>query len=440
MNKNLIILHLESISQSSFWQFAAELPVLWALSGNSANFRRFYTASTSSVMTMCDMMHGDSAELDHNPVFPKGKNCLAGRSSNLFHVLNECGYITKGIQYGSFCLGDAPNNFWGIWPDSCGQFTWCDKIEAFHSESRQFMFEAKTRGQPFALYHWNMATHIRNDSECGGGELGFIERYRRNFHLLDASVKQLMQDLVELELIENTLIVAYGDHGDDYWRHGLAMGRTHVIEPYSSLCWTPLFIFNNGYDKGIFDSLASSVDIKATVLHMLFPDLPTGDRTSPFAGLDLLSQGREVAFSQSIFALQLEHSDPAKAISKSYAVTDGDLRLMVSSGGNKPEEGGMELFFEQWDFGNTRNLLDFFELDKNGNIMAFNPLDAVHPHFTMSFTPPRITSMVQSYSTLRQVLANFIDSKEKAALEYFQGSNKQLFPMEMFKIARNKRF
>lgn len=441
MSKNLVVLHLESVSQSSLWQFMEELQTLWKLSTRSAFFRRFYTASTSSVMSMCDIMHGDSAELDHNARFPRDKKSLAGRSSNLFRTLLHRGYMTKGVQYGSFCVGDAPNNFWGVWPDECGAFEWHDQFTVLHDEARDFMTRAKEKGNPFALYFWSMATHVRSDLE-GAAEMSFHERFRHGYRLLDKSVKRLLDDMAELGVLEDTLILVYGDHGDDFWRHGFNKGRTHVIEPYSNLCWTPLFIFNNDNDIGIYDSVASSTDIKATVLHMLFPDSLPEERATPFAGIDIIRESRQLAFSQSIFALQMEYSDPAKAVTKSYAVTDGELRLMVSSGGGDIENhGGMELFIEQWDYGNTRNMLDFFTLDGAGNIVSFDCADMVHPHFRLSFTKERVTSLVQAYIVLRQSLMNFIQLKESEALKQLSAEEEnQLFPMDAFTGRRRKQW
>lgn len=436
MKKNLIVLHLESMPQSAFWQYMGDIPALWDLCNRSLCFRRFYAASTSSVMSMSDMVHGDSAELDHNSRFPKNKTSLAGRSSNLFRILLERGYRTKGMQYGSFCVGDAPNNFWGVWPDEGGQFGWFNDFETFQGEARDFMAGAKEEGKPFALYFWSMATHIANDLE-GGAELGFCERFQHNYRLLDKSVRRLLDDVTELGLLEDTIILAYGDHGDDFWRHGFNRGRTHVIEPYATTVWTPMFIYNNDKDVGIFDGVTSSIDIKPTILRMLDIGREPEKSESPFAGVDIFTEGRGWAFSQSSFALQLEHSDPSGVIEKSYAITDGDIRLVASSGGGDiKQRGGMELFMEQWDYGNNRNLLDFFQLNDDGVIVAFDVPDAVHPHFTLSFTRERVMSLAQSYHSLRQALMKFIEFKESEALKLFVGSEKHLFPMEAFRLAR----
>lgn len=440
MAKNLVIVHLESVSQSAMWQFMEELPSLWGLCNRSAYFTRFYTTSTSSVMSMCDMMHGDSSMLDHNPRFPRNKTSLAKRSTNLFRTLFEHGYMTKGLQYGSFCVGDAPNNFWGVWPDECGQFEWHDTIDAFHEETRDFITRAKIENKPFALYFWNMSPHIRNDAE-GDADAPFHERFQNGYRLLDESVKQLLRYLEDLDLMRDTIILAYGDHGDDFWRHGFNKGRTHVIEPYSNLCWTPMFLYNNDERKGTYDDLVASVDIKSTLLHLLLPEPPPKERLDEFVGIDILEQRRDGVFSQSMFALQIEFSDPAKAITKSYALTDGDVRLVVSSGGGDLEgRGGMELFIEQWDYGNNRNLLDFFNLDGNGNIVAFTKSHIVHPHFTKTFTKQRVISLVRSFNTMKHSLAGLIRMKETAALQYLTGDEKQLFPTDALRIRRKKQW
>lgn len=39
------------------------------------------------------------------------------------------------------------------------------------------------------------------------------------------------------------MIIAFGDHGDDFWGHGFNGGYTHGIEPYTPLVHTPAFIF-----------------------------------------------------------------------------------------------------------------------------------------------------------------------------------------------------
>lgn len=439
MPKNLLLIHLESVSQMAFWQYSAEMPTLFDLMGKSAAFSRFYAASTSSVMSMSDLLHGDSSEMDHLAVFPKDKGFLAGLSSNLFLILAENDYATYGVQYGSFCLGDAPNNFWGVWPEACGQFRQQKDREEMHGGIRDFLETSKAAGKPFALYFWNMNTHLRDDDPLEPPNQAYHERFQSGYRLLDLSVKRLFEDLGALGLLDDTLIIAFGDHGDDLFRHGLYRGRSHIIDPYANVCWCPLFIHDRNVEICISQKLMSMVDVKPTLLHMLLPERPPEPPTTPFSGINVLAADRSAAFSQSMFALQTERSDPARAITKSYAVTDGDFRLMASSPVNLDDSGGLEFFFEQWDYGNTRNLLDFCRLDSQGRITAFGHPDAVHPHFFLTFTQKHVDIMAKTYEKLRDLLHSFIKLKEAEALKRFAGGKKELFPEELLTRKRKRK-
>jgi hypothetical protein len=438
--KNLVLIHLESISQMAFWQSSAELECLFGLMRRSRSFSNFQTASTSSVMSMSDLLHGDSSEMDHLPAFPRERISLPGSSKNFMTILRERGYRVHGVQYGSFCLGDAPNNFWGIWPVACGQFRWHNGREEMHGEIRDVLEKSVAAREPFALYFWNMNTHLRDEDPLKDADLPFHERFRAGYRLLDMSVKRLLDDLANLGLLQDTLVIAFGDHGDDLWRHGLYRGRSHIIDPYATTCWCPLFIYNNDSDVDIIRRLVSTIDLKKTLLHMLFPGKEPEAPATPFSGIDMLHEQRDIAFSQSMFALQNEHSDPLGAITKSYAVTDGDFRVMASTSTGIDDSGGMECYIEQWDHANTRNLLDFCTLDTDGRIVGFGSPETVHPHFRMTFTQGNINQMAGRYETLRSLLQTFIKRKESEALKRFIGDRHHVFPDECFTRKRLRQY
>lgn len=438
MRKNVLLLHLESISQMAFWQYSAEMPTLFDLMQHSLSFSNFYTASTSSVMSMSDMLHGDSSEMDHLPVFPKNSNSLLGKSKNLFKLLLDNGYATQGVQYGSFCLGDAPNNFWGIWPKECGQFRWYNNRDKMHRETLDFVKESKNSNKPFALYFWNMNTHLSDNDPLEKPEQAYHERFQSGYRLLDESVTLLLNGLEQLDILKDTIIVGFGDHGDDIWQHGIYRGRSHIIDPYSNLCWCPFFIYDNGSGVDVTSRVVSILDIKPTLLHMLLPDLPPEESASPFSGVNIRTAERNIAFTQSIFALQIERSDPAHAITKSYAVTNGDFRLIVSSSTDLGDSGGLEFFWEQWDYANTRNLLDFFGLDDTGAITSFNNPEAVHPHFIYTFTERAVRNLAETYTELRDILYAYVTTKETEALKHLAGDKYALFPKEYFRKARKR--
>jgi hypothetical protein len=437
MLKNLLLIHLESVGQMAFWQHSAEAETLFGLMGRSVAFSRFYTASTSSVMSVSDLLNGDSSCLDHMRKFPNRRHAVADRRENLFQALLECGYNTYGVQYGSFNTKDADNNFWGVWPDACGQFRWKRDREDMHREIRDVLEKARAARRPFALYFWNMNTHIRDEDPLKGRGLPYHERLRAGYRLLDMSVKRLLGDLADLGLLGDTLIVVFGDHGDDLWRHGLYRGRSHVVDPYANVCWCPLFMYNNDRDICISARLVSMLDLNPTLKGMLLPN-PVETPATLFTGVDVARASRSVAFSQNMFALQLERSDWARALTKSYAVTDGDIRVMASCPSDLDDSGGMELYLEQWDYGSTRNMLDFCRMDASGAIAGFGSPDAVHPHFFMTMTPRNVGLLTQRYASLRDLLRAYVRKKEEEAAGS-AGEQKHLFPEEMFLRARRRK-
>ncbi len=435
MPANLVLIPLEGVSQTLFWQYREAMPILWELSTRSAMFSRFYAASTSAFQSFCDVAFGDSTELDHNPRFPDRPGCLAGQSTNLFAILREKGYAALGVQHGSAETDYAANNFWGAWPDSCGRFRRHGDYDSFFAESESFLDRAKADGTPFVLYYSDRAARSDDASPEKDETPLYHERFAKGFSLLDRSVGRLMNKLASLNLVADTIVVAYGPYGMDPWKHGVYRGRTMGIDPYADLCWTPMFIFNNNADICVAGQLISAIDLKPTLLHMLFPREEQPGARNILAGVDILRFRRQTALTQSMFALERENEGPSLGMAKSYAATDGEQRLIVTSTGGVPGDGGMELFFDARDPGNTRNFLDFFILNDDGYMTTFGKKDIVHVHFTQSFKPNLVMSIVDSYNQMRGQLYEFVRFKERGALAR-AGAGGAQFPDDAFKRKR----
>ncbi|MDR1535486.1 MAG: sulfatase-like hydrolase/transferase, partial [Planctomycetota bacterium] len=393
--KNLIVIHLESISRTNLWQYRNDLGTVWRLMSRSLQFNRFFSSATSTVMAYTDLSYGDSSLFDSCPVFPLTKRypknkeafselwveCLA-RGYRVFNF-SSSPYHKRVEDAGKF--GAAVNN-----PD----------IPVLCEKALGRMAAAKREGWRFYAYFWDDSSHLAYPSPIKDRAEGVAGRLRRAYALIDASLNRLLSGLVELGLWDETVVIGFGDHGDEAWSHGLNRGYCHCLVPYASLAWTPMFIFDPGrFPPAITGQLASMVDLKATALGLLFPDQPSQFPRTPFSGLDLFRERREFAFSQNMFALQREYSDPERGMIKGYAATDGDYRLVVSSGGRKPEEGGMELYCDQADPANSLNLLKFFRLDREGGIRRFvQPPEAVASNFTCVFEPPRVESLRAAFN------------------------------------------
>lgn len=436
MPPNLVILSLDGVSQTLFWQYREAMPFLWDLSNRSAMFRRFYTASTSAFQSFCDFAFGDSGVLDHNFAYPGEPGSMLDRSANLFAVLGERGYQALGVQRSSRRAPYVERNFHGAWPERCGDFQRHGEYGTFYPAIDAFIDQHAGR-TPFVLYVSDRAATVGDDCAEKAGARLFHSRFEKGFSLLDRTVRRVVEKLVAAGQLANTIVVAYGSYGTDPWTHGIFRGRTRGLDPHADSCWTPLMIYNNDSDICIADQLVCSIDLKPTIMHMLFPGDPPQEKADPLFGVDILRFRRPTVFTQNMFALEKEGEGPAGGLVKSYGVTDGDQRLVVSSDGGIPGEGGMELYYDPRDPSNTRNFLDFFTLDEGGVMTAFGRPDIVHVHFLKSFRPNLVASIVDSYNIMREQLYQFIRAKEQEALRHcLPGGDKNLFPETSFRRKR----
>jgi hypothetical protein len=327
-------------------------------------------------------------------------------------------------------------------------------------------------GKPFHFRHICGVTHITYQDRVKEKATSFSERFRLGYVRLDSSVRQFLAILTEMDLLRNSVIVFYGDHGDELWSHVLNGGWCHVVTPYASQCWTPLFIYDADCKPGSTNQLASMIDLKETLIKRILPDFipeechfttpwknrdgdeppfPTPSsqypaegslppfRDSPFCGIDLARETREFAFSQNLFALQDEFNDAAKALIKGYAVTDGIYRVTVTSGGHDPRDGGLEFFCDPVDPTNSRNLLDFFKLDSNGDIEKFYPPpEAVNRDFALSFNPEAVENLTATFQKLKQALYDYVNSKEEEAKKHSYPNQGHTLDKSAFKHSRRK--
>lgn len=426
-------MHLESISNTILWEYRAELPTVWRLMQQSMFYSRFNAASTST--TMCiDAITRGNCTIDDRLSRYKAQTKNPYEYWNLFHDIAHYGYEVKRFFLDHFTTrGVIDRGPWFITNDT----------NAFNQGLRKCLSNWRATGKNFFIHFQNDIAHMAFDDEVKIRAKSFSERFRLAYMQLDASINFLLQQLAEFGFWENTLIVCYGDHGDELWGHSLTRGFCHAIAPYASLVWTPLFIYDNGRTVGVSDQLVSAVDLRETLVKAIIPDFrcpPEGFpfRTIPFSGRDIASEKNEYVFSQNLYGLQLEYADLEQALTKGYSVTDGIYRLVAASGGKRPKDGGMEFYYDRLDPTNSRNLLDFFQLGVDGEIIGFAPPpEATSEEFKLLFTPETVRHMTESFHALRRELRNYVRAKEAEALKHNR-LEYHVMPDTAFKYARRR--
>jgi len=118
------------------------------------------------------------------------------------------------------------------------------------------------------------------------GELG---AYKNALHYGDESLGDLVSGLAARHLLDNTLLVIFGDHGEAFRQHDGNFGHTLFV--YDENVRVPLLVALPRATEGIrIGRVASALDITPTVLDLL--GLPA---SSLHEGVSLLAPRRQMA-------------------------------------------------------------------------------------------------------------------------------------------------
>ncbi len=130
---------------------------------------------------------------------------------------------------------------------------------------------------------------IRYDfKEVSAADLEYMQAlYDAEIKEVDKQLKNLLDRLKDLKLLENTIIVIASDHGEEFMEHG---GVLHAQTLYQEVLHVPLIIY---YPAKVtpqrVEGLVSNMDIMPTVLNLMGIDLPVG-----IDGINILPNKGEV--------------------------------------------------------------------------------------------------------------------------------------------------
>jgi len=388
--KNLVILHLESVSRQRLSAFAPVFPHTLRLMQEAACFDNYMSSATSTVMVLTYLMYANDFELDTSTQFHGARPERNNR--NLFEVLQDTGYHADLV-----CLNGFPAR-----PISLA--AWSGDLPPIW-ETNDFpqlfaRLDELTDAGPFAIYVWNLITHIEHSLALAPMSQGLTDRVGRACGVADHAVGTIRAMLERKGLLDNTAIVLYGDHGDDCWTHGYKGGMIHGTEPYTDMVATPLAIRDTSLAPAVRNVLASTIDIAPTCLSLLGID---AEPAFPYSGVDLLAGTSPFAYSQNFTAGQPD--SPELDIAKTFAITDDTYTLLVSS-------RGLAMFAHRLDPGNHCNLLHLFTLDGAGR-PALRSFANTAAHFIAAWiaNPQSAAHLASAFVWLRDALRARVDAK-----------------------------
>ena len=106
-------------------------------------------------------------------------------------------------------------------------------------------------------------------------DIGLIKnRYINSCHHLDSQLKRIFDYLETAKLLDNTIVILVGDHGEEFMEKGR---WGHNSEFHEEQTRTPLIVWVPGTGSSVSDQMTSHLDIAPTLLPLLGVTNPASD-------------------------------------------------------------------------------------------------------------------------------------------------------------------
>lgn len=436
MRKNLFFIHLDSLSNSLFCQYSAELPTVWRLKNEGMYFTSCYAAGASTIFAPNGASWGTVAGLDGFPGYDEADNRPRVNGPGLFEILAQYhGYYTMTVSF--YHAQDGALAFYRNNVPGCHRYLHYQDPVPHDNSLREAFLEAGERpiaaycGVTFDLVHDLMKVAMMESRDDPAGV------QREIMGRCDQAVANIFACLDEFGRRDDTISILFGDHGICFYSREFNNSEDQAgIYVEAERSWVPLIVHNSNLGAGMTADVASLDDLRATGWGLLFPDEPLPDNGMIHAGVDLSRTKREFAFTQNKYALQNERARFSET-SKAYAITDGKYRLTVSTPDPARGTGGLELYIDQSDPCNLADLMELFVLDEGGAVVDYDPgflcrVDGLY--FFSIFNPSALLWLGKRIDEMRDRLRVYVREKEEAAIKT-PGAHPYRFAEEAFSIS-----
>lgn len=354
MKKNIIIIHLESLNNIIYRMNPQLFPNIRKVEEKSVSFRKYFSTATSTLMVMSDLIYGGMNQYEQCRELTEQPKTFE-YDTGLLDDLYDRGYETSvfGYPYANDIFLMKKHKLCGNKVEIIEYSTY----EVFWNAFQKAMYSDKK----YAIYIANFLSNIGFNNFIEKKNKSYAtQRWSDGYRFLDDMVGNIFELLAETQKSDNTIVLLYGDHGDDYWGHGFHMGLTHAIEPLTPLIHTPFMIWEKGkYHEQISEDLVSTVDIRDIVCK-----LADGSEVD-------LDRNRKYAFARSAFAAQPIRLD---SFNKGYSITDGKMLLLVTY-------NGMEMYDIEMDPACGFNFLSVFRLEQDKLVFDEPQMNKFRYHF-----------------------------------------------------------
>lgn len=386
MDKNIILLHLESLNNIIYRMNPQLFPNIMRIEKEGLSFRKYFSTATSTWMVISDILYGGLDQYEECHELAEKPETFCYESG----MLDD--FYDKGYQIGAFIYPffvkpqmqeqmlfgrNAEQKAYGSYGEFCNAFK-----------------AVMTSRNKYCILISSFASNISCNSDVMPGyRRTGTQRWEDGYRCLDDMAGSVFQILKETGQERNTIVILYGDHGDDFWGHGYHMGLTHAIEPTAPLIHTPLIIWEKDrYCGKTSDKLISAADIRGMIERMVRKEQP--------------ESGLEHSF---VYARSALAAQPVRAgsFNKSYSITDGKILMLVSS-------HGLEMYDVEMDPACNFNMLHLFGLIQDRLVFNEKDVSGFQFHFVDFMDENEKRYIRQKFYYLRPQLYRYVAERYEA--------------------------
>jgi len=289
---NLLIITLDTMRADRIGAYGYEkacTPHLDDLANKGIKFADCYSPVPLTLPAHCSLFTG-KYPLGHR-VRDNGTFLLSDAEITLAEMLKNKGYNTYAVIASFVLLAQfGVNQGFSVYDDSLDAQ---ELLRNFYSEITadvvyakfEQWFRNREKKSFFAWVHF-YDPHLPYDppEEFRGGKTSLADLYDGEVAFTDVYVGKIIQDLKKEDMLDNTLIVIVGDHGEAFGEH---QEYGHSVFCYEENLKVPLIFYNPRLfpEEAVVEQRVSLIDIMPSLLEMYGMDTPATVQGKSFTGM-----------------------------------------------------------------------------------------------------------------------------------------------------------
>jgi arylsulfatase A-like enzyme/Flp pilus assembly protein TadD len=273
---NILLISIDTIRPDRLSCYSSEhlkTPNIDALAAKGMVFERAFAHNPTTLPSHTNILLGTTPL--HHGVHDNAKFKVADDFLTLAEFLKEKGYVT-GAFIGAFPLDSrfGLDQGFDVFDESYSSGT----AASFAAPERKAedVIEAATDWLASQRSRWFAFIHLWDPHTIYSPPEPFLTEFKDDLYsgevaYVDSELGKLFGYLERRDLLENTLIVLTGDHGESLGEHG---ELTHSYFAYNSTLWVPLVIVAPELGAGRLSDYVCHVDIFPTVCDILEAEKP----------------------------------------------------------------------------------------------------------------------------------------------------------------------